>query len=124
MIITENIKYAGHHDFVDPYEKITTNELPITMKNTRNIEFIQEPLSSQSYLELHVTPQKHIHHLFVDSVPIVQHSSHDFIDVIGKDLEHSFTQCFPRTIHHYLSSQYVEYVKFEPREIDINNETL
>ena len=32
MIITENIKYAGHHDFVDPYEKITTNGQLITMQ--------------------------------------------------------------------------------------------
>jgi hypothetical protein len=35
-----NIKYAENPKFVDPYEQITTNEQPITMQNTRNIELI------------------------------------------------------------------------------------
>jgi hypothetical protein len=39
-------------------------------------------------------------------------------------LESSFTQCFPRTIHHHLSSQHVWYVKYGPREIFIDNEAL
>jgi hypothetical protein len=102
MLITENLKYAEHHEFVDPYEQITTNEQPITTQNTRNIELIQEPLSSQSALELHVTPQEQIHHLPMDSIPILQHSSHDFIDVIGEALELSFAQCFPPTINYQL----------------------
>jgi hypothetical protein len=57
MLIYENIKYVEHPEFVDPYEQITTNEQPITTQNTRNIELIQEPLSSQYSLELHVTPR-------------------------------------------------------------------
>jgi hypothetical protein len=33
MLITENIKYAWHHEFVYPYEKITTNEQLITTQS-------------------------------------------------------------------------------------------
>jgi hypothetical protein len=55
---------------------------------------------------------------------MLQHSSHEFIDVTGEDLESYFTQCFPQTIKYHLSPQHAEYVKFEPREICINNETF
>ena len=40
MLITENLKYVEKHEFVDPYEKITANEQPITSQNKRNIELI------------------------------------------------------------------------------------
>jgi hypothetical protein len=55
---------------------------------------------------------------------MLQHSSHNFVDVIGEDLESSFAQHFPRTINYHLSSQYAKYVKFEIREICINSEAL
>jgi len=40
MLNSENIKYAEHPEFVDPYKQMTTNEETITTQNTRNIELI------------------------------------------------------------------------------------
>jgi hypothetical protein len=115
MLITENLKYAEHHEFVDTYEQITSNKQLITTNNTRNIELMQEYFSSQFAQELYVTPREQIHHLPMDSIPIVYNSSHDFIDFIGEALELSFVQCFHPTINYYISSHHAEYVKFEPR---------
>ena len=50
MLTTQNLKYVEHHEIVDPYDQI------ITTQNIRNIELVREPSSSQSSLELHVTP--------------------------------------------------------------------
>jgi hypothetical protein len=65
-----------------------------------------------------------MHHLSLNVTLILQHSSHDFIDVMGEALESLFMQCFPQTMRYHFSPQHVEYVKFEPREICIDNETL
>jgi hypothetical protein len=124
MLTTKNTKCAEHSDVSDPHEQITTNEHYITMHNTRNIELIQEPMSSQFAQELHINLQEKIHHSSLDSILFLQHSSHDFIDVIGEYLESHFTQCFHSTIKYHLSPQHAEYVKFGPREIYIDNETL
>jgi hypothetical protein len=65
-----------------------------------------------------------MHHLPLDSILILQHSSRDFIDVIGEYLESHFTRCFHSTITYQLSPQHAEYVKFKPRDICIDNEAL
>jgi hypothetical protein len=124
MLVTKNLKYAEHDEFVDSHEEITTNEQPITMQSTRNIELIQEMPSSQSSLELLVIPQGKMHHLSLDVLLMLQHSSHDFIDVMGEALESYFMQCFPQTMRYHFSPQHAEYVKFGPREIFIDNEAL
>jgi hypothetical protein len=123
-LITENLKYAGHHEFVDPYEQITTNVQLITMQSIGKIELIQEYLSSQSTLELHVTLQEKIHQLPLNSIPILQHSSHDFVDVIGENLELYFAQCFPPTINYQIFPQHAEYVKCGNKYICTDNEEL
>jgi hypothetical protein len=58
MLITENLKYAEHNEFVDPHEEIIANEQPITMQSIGNIELIQEMLSPQHALELLVIPRR------------------------------------------------------------------
>jgi hypothetical protein len=65
-----------------------------------------------------------MHHSSLDSVSIVQHSSHDFDDVIGEALDLSSIQCFPLTIRYHFSSQHPGYVKCEPRETCLDNEAL
>jgi hypothetical protein len=80
--------------------------------------------SSQTAIELSINPHEQIHKSSLDTISILQWYSCDFVYVIGEDLELSFTQCFPRTIFHHLSSQYVWYVKYGPTEIFIKNEAL
>jgi hypothetical protein len=46
-----------HKKFSDPHEEIISNEQPITMQDTRNIELIQETLSPKSAPESHVNLQ-------------------------------------------------------------------
>jgi hypothetical protein len=65
-----------------------------------------------------------MHHSSLDSISILQHSSHDFDDVIGEVLESSFAQHFPQTIRYHFSSQHVGYVKCGPRETCLDNEAL
>jgi hypothetical protein len=37
MLITANLKYVEHNEFVDPHEEITSNEQPITMQSIETL---------------------------------------------------------------------------------------
>jgi hypothetical protein len=65
-----------------------------------------------------------MHHSSLDSISILQHSSHDFDDVIGEGLGVIFHSMFPSNYQYHLSSQHVGYVKCGPREIFLDNEAL
>jgi len=113
-----------YNDISYLHEEIIPNVHPITMQRIGNIELIYEMSSSQTALELSINPHEQIHKSSLGTISILQRSSRDFIYVIGEYLKLSFTQCFPWTIFHHLSSQYVWYVKYGPTEIFIKNEAL
>jgi hypothetical protein len=85
---------------------------------------IVEILSPKSTLESHVNLQGKMCHLSLDSITILQHSSHDFDDIIGEGLESSFSQCFPPTIIYHFSSHRVGYVKCGLGETFLDIEAL
>jgi hypothetical protein len=57
MLTKKNTKCIEYNDFSDIHKEIMSNEQPITMTNTRNIELNQEMVSSQYDLELNPNPQ-------------------------------------------------------------------
>jgi len=104
MLVTENLKYAKHDEFSHPHEGITLNEQPIITQRIGNIDLIQETPSSQSTLKLYVNPLEKTHKSSLNTISILQHSLHDFIDVIGEYLESHFSQFLHSTIIYHLSS--------------------
>jgi hypothetical protein len=71
MLTTKNTKCVNHNKFSNLHEEITSNLKPITIQGTRNIELIQEPLSSQSTLQLHVNIQGKIHQSSLDVISVL-----------------------------------------------------
>jgi len=65
-----------------------------------------------------------MHHSSLNYVSILQHSSHDFDDLIGEGLESYFAQCFPQTIRYHLSSQQAGHVKCGSRESCLDGKAL
>jgi hypothetical protein len=65
-----------------------------------------------------------MHHSSLNYVSILQHSSHDFDDLIGEGLESYFAQRFTQIGKCNFSSLHVAYVKCGLRENCLDNEAL